>query len=86
MNTKGNSQARPTKKYKKRYKHPVITVVKLDPEQVILVACQGGGAFMDLDRRTCHRKFGPNPDCWNSVKGNRYGNQMTGFVRSEPPS
>ena len=30
---------------KKRYKHPVITVVKLDPEQALLVACKSGGAY-----------------------------------------
>ena len=30
---------------KKRYKHPVITVVKLDPEQALLVACKVDGAY-----------------------------------------
>ena len=31
---------------KKKYIHPVIKRIKLDPEQAILVACKVGGVFM----------------------------------------
>jgi len=34
---------------KKRYKHPVITVVKLDPDQALLVVCRTGGVYFILN-------------------------------------
>ena len=47
---------------KKRYKHPVITLVKLDPEQAILAACQVGGLYFEYSRGG-H----PSPNvCWHN--------------------
>ena len=59
---------------KKRYKHPVITMLKLDPEQALLVACMvGGGYFLNTTspRGACHAR-GALSNCAVAVRG-RFG-------------
>ncbi len=99
MNTKGNSRGRPSihlNKYrydeilgkyirKKRYKHPVITVVELDPEQALLVACSIGGAYFHF-RTGCPVRHATGAGCMSSVRGRRAPGVYPGSTASSPPS
>ena len=81
MNTKGNSRGRPIihlNKYrydealgkyirKKYYKHPVITVVKLDPEQCLLTSCKSNGLYFQGAVGNCVYSTEPAGPGWCTV-------------------
>ena len=50
---------------KKRYKKPVLTIIKLDPEQALITQCYVGG-FGWMEGLNCLRVIGPSPR-WCSV-------------------
>lgn len=76
--------ARPIKK--KHYKHPIITMIKLDPEQALLVACitTVGGYFNAGGTQCMERTGGTFSRCARAVKG-RQGIYGLGNA-STPPS
>lgn len=74
---------------KKTYEYKEITVVKLDPEQALLVVCVSGGQYFGTDRggslSKCFRTGGVGGPCVRSVRGVRRG-KRGGYTASAEPS
>ena len=65
---------------KKRYKHPVITVVKLDPDQALLAPCKIDGGYLDRGPipYICKTRSAGYRQCVFSPKGRQYATNHTG--------
>ena len=74
--------------HKKRYKHPVITVVKLDPEQALLAACKAGGGYFvhDVHGIFCKARATTGAACGTPAKGIRGAMTAAGEEESDVPS
>jgi len=70
---------------KKRYKHPVITVVKLDPEQALLVTCKtdGGYFFAASHPSFCRTRGGGPTPCLIHIRG-RYSPGRGPYIDTQP--
>ena|SRR3989338_5447009 len=75
---------------KKRYKHPVITVVKLDPDQALLAVCANAGLYFrywGTDRvRVCVVVPGGAEVCSRTKRGRTTNIVGTRYLGSDFPS
>lgn len=70
---------------KKKYEQPVITRIKLDPAQAMLVACAVGAAYFNGGGAVCMTGTGGTL-CWSSVRARRRGSAVTTVSTSTMPS
>lgn len=59
------------KKYNGLYKKPVVTAIKLDYQQAIIVACQVSGAYFIGTVSECYPLGGADSACNTAVRGRR---------------
>lgn len=70
---------------KKRYKHPVITVVKLDPDQALLAICQVNGGYWDRTANVCVGIQGTTGgNCNRSVRNRRNAANVFNILSAQP--
>jgi len=71
---------------KKRYKHPIITVVKLDPEQALLVACQTNGAYFAPGGTLCMARGTTGSSCVMPIRTRKVHFRTVGMLPQSQPS
>ena len=70
---------------KRAYRKPLLTRIKLDPEQAILAQCHAiNGAWMSLSAANCWYVGNVRSNCWISVRERRQRNSATRELHFEP--